>query len=570
MNALLPIFVIPPNLSSASSGDGVTTGPLGQESQGPSKPSSQTFAQAFSQVLHEQSDRPGFFEQLHTLIATRRPQEEPLPKSLLDPVVHHLQGLVNPESVENLIGKIQTNTTQELPPEALSFVEVDPGLEIAALVSPPSTTAPIEVTHSSGSKQDSGLSLEPIPKTGIGATIPHAFVQSIQAKPIVGFQGQDLSQQGQDLSQSSGNSTLGNGQSHPNIEGRSDASIGIPGPKIVEVGIGSNQGSLLKGHESGVPSQASQEVVVKQASLGGTPEKKVPVSPAGLTLKEVPHGLQQLGRFVVDDETPLKPHFLRPETPLARSVQPIPQAPVTTLQAEGPAGFSGQGQTNPVALKTHLGYSTVLGEGASLGFEHQTTVTTDGVGESGLMSKGERASSIPENSVKGLVIEASNGQGLGSGMNHFSNSQSGFQQSGLLSGQGVGLRAMEERAVEFPAQALQRLQMDVQLSDNQRVMIDVGVQNKQVYAGLVMDHAILRNLANQFVPQLEAQLSQVDLELQEFSAEVREDAPQGSDRWRDDFQSREGQPSERLAHDERPSTEIALNQRRESGLHLLA
>ena len=563
MNALLPIFVSPPSLSSASSGDRATTGPLGQVSQGPSNPSSQTFAQAFSHVLNEQSDRPGFLEQLHSLLAMRRPQNEPLPKSLLDPVVHHLQGLVNSESVENLIGKIQADTTQELPPEILSFVVVDPVLEITALVSPPSTTAPIVVTHSSGLKQDSGLSLELLPLTGIGATIPHASVQGIQAKPIVGFQGQDLSQPG-------GNATLGNGQSHLNIEESSDTSIGIPVPKIVEAGIGSNQGSLPKGHESGISSQASQEVVVKQASLGGTPDEKVPVSSAGLTRKEVPHGLQQPGRFVVDDEILFKPTLQRPETPLARSVQPIHQSSVTALQAEGPAGFSGPGQTNPFALKPHLGYSTVLGEGASLGFEHLTTVTAEGVGESGLLTKGERASSIPENSVKGLVSDANNGQGLGSGMNHFSNSQSGFQQSSLLSGQGMGLRPMEERAVEFPAQALQRLQMDVQLSENQRVMIDVGVQNKQVYAGLVMDHAILRNLANQFVPQLEAQLSQVDLELQEFSAEVREDAPQGSDRWGDDFQSREGQPSERLAHDERPSAEKVFHQRRESGLHLLA
>jgi hypothetical protein len=140
----------------------------------------------------------------------------------------------------------------------------------------------------------------------------------------------------------------------------------------------------------------------------------------------------------------------------------------------------------------------------------------------------------------------------------------------MFPGQGVGLRAMEERGVEFPAQALQRLQMDVQLSDNQRVMIDVGVQNKQVYAGLVMDHAILRNLANQFVPQLENQLSQLDLELQEFSAEVREERQQEPDALFDDARSHERHPSEQGAQDEGPLTSHLPNRQSEPGLHFLA
>ena len=563
MNALLPIFVSPQNVSSAISGNGAIAGLLGQVGQGASKPSGQAFAQAFSPVLQEQSNVPEFLKQLRTLIATRRPQDGPLPNSLLEPVVRHFPDLVDPESLDNLIGKVQSDTTQEFPQERLPLVDVDRALEIATLVSPPSTTTPIVVPHTSGSKQNQGPSREPIPLTGIGPTISPSSVQGPQEKSPIGFRGHEFYTAG-------GNPTLGDEQYHLDIDGRSLKDIGIPVPKILEPRIESNQGSLPKGSELGAPSQSSQEAGVKQASLGVPPKEKVFVSSAAPTRKDVPIGLHQSGRFVVDAETPLNSPLLRPDTPRTHSVQPVSQFPMAALQAEGPAGFSGPGQTNPFALKTALTHSTVLGEGTGFGVEHQTTVIAERVGESGLLTKGEWTPSIPEHSVKGLVIDTSNGQGLGNGINHFSNSQSGFQQSNLLAGQGVGLRAMEERAVEFPAQALQRLQMDVQLSDNQRVMIDVGVQNKQVYAGLVMDQAILRNLANQFVPQLEAQLSQVDLELQEFSAEVREDAPQGSDRWEDDVRSREGHQSTRLAHDEPISTNHAINQRQETGLHLLA
>ena len=80
----------------------------------------------------------------------------------------------------------------------------------------------------------------------------------------------------------------------------------------------------------------------------------------------------------------------------------------------------------------------------------------------------------------------------------------------------------EERVPDLPGPALQRLQMEVQLSETNRVQIDVGVQHRQVYASLLMDQATLKNLAVQFVPQLEEQLTQGEMELQEFSAEVRD------------------------------------------------
>jgi hypothetical protein len=112
--------------------------------------------------------------------------------------------------------------------------------------------------------------------------------------------------------------------------------------------------------------------------------------------------------------------------------------------------------------------------------------------------------------------------------------------------------------------------MDVQVSENQRVQIDVGVQNRLVSAGLVMDHSALRNLANQFVPHLENQLSQVDLELEEFSAEVREESEPGTYSMFDDSRTSKGQQCGGQTQGELQATPNPLGHRKEAGLHFVA
>jgi hypothetical protein len=202
--------------------------------------------------------------------------------------------------------------------------------------------------------------------------------------------------------------------------------------------------------------------------------------------------------------------------------------------------------------------------------EHRATVPVDRHGEAGLFGKAEPTQNVLETSVKTVGLDTNSGQSFGGGMNHSPNSQSGFQQPSSVPGQGVMMRGLEERAPEFPAQTLQRLQMDVQLSETQRVQIDVGVQNRQVYAGLVMDHSVLRNLAAQFVPQLENQLTKVDLELQEFSAEVREEREHHDDPLFHDRQSHDSRESSGPSHGERRSALNDLHRPEERGLHLVA
>jgi hypothetical protein len=309
-----------------------------------------------------------------------------------------------------------------------------------------------------------------------------------------------------------------------------------------------------------------------QASLGLKQEDALSVRTVVPSAKDVQSGFQEVGRPVLGNETLQNPILPKVSSPLARpqNVQSNHIPPVTAIQAEGPAGFTGPNLTNQISVKSIPGNSSVLSDVSGPGIEHRTTVPADLLGETGLLAKGERGQTIIETSVKSVGLDPSGGQGLGNGMNHFSNSRSGFQQPSSFPGQGVGLRALEERGQEFPAPALQRLQMDVQLSENQRVHIDVGVHNRQVYTGLVMDHSVLRNLATQFVPQLENQLAEVDLELQEFSAEVREEREQETGRLFDDSRSHKAQESGARAQGESLLAQNPVGGQEEPGVHFVA
>ena len=105
----------------------------------------------------------------------------------------------------------------------------------------------------------------------------------------------------------------------------------------------------------------------------------------------------------------------------------------TAIQAEGPAGFAGPNLTNQISVKTIPVNSSVLSDMSGPGIEHRTTVPADLLGETGLWAKGERGQTIMETSVKSVGLDPSGGQGLGNGMNHFSNSQSGFSATVFFS-----------------------------------------------------------------------------------------------------------------------------------------
>jgi hypothetical protein len=526
MSSLLPIFVSAQKGSHAIGGGGAAAGSLSPVTKDRSTASGQALATAFSQVLREYNETSVLGKHLQAAGSTRSQHNTASHHALTQKDFRNLESLVGSDAAEKILGDLQPSKIQTSPEDSL-----------------PSTT-------------DSPLSL------------PSAVIASfdgLQTPVRTMFQGSGFQQTG-------GDSTLGPVRQESEIGGKNLGITQIPLPKALETGQILYQGSVSKGAESElIPQEIPQRAAIKQTSLGLKQEDALSV-PRVPSAKDVPSGFQQVGRSVLGNETLQNPILPKVSNPLAppQNVQSNHIPPVTAIQVEGPAGFTGPNLTNQFSVKSIPGNSSVLSDVSGTGIEHRTTVPADLLGETGLLARGERGQTIIEASVKSVGLDPSGGQGLGNGMNHFSNSQSGFQQPSSFPGQGVGLRALEERGQEFPAPALQRLQMDVQLSENQRVNIDVGVHNRQVYTGLVMDHSVLRNLATQFVSQLENQLAEVDLELQEFSAEVREEREQEAGSLFDDSRSHKAQESGRRAQGELLSTPNPVGRQEEPGVHFVA
>ncbi|WNM56762.1 hypothetical protein [Candidatus Nitrospira allomarina] len=217
-----------------------------------------------------------------------------------------------------------------------------------------------------------------------------------------------------------------------------------------------------------------------------------------------------------------------PPTSLTTSQEPLkPEANLAFQKPKPfeptPAGIADVVQSSQNRLKYASGIPSVLSESSVNGKESSIGIPLDLLREGNGSSIGDRSREDLEATGKIGGNDPHGGQGFNSGMGGSTHSQSGFlNQSSLASSSGQGVRMAEERVQDLPGPALQRLQMEVQLSENNRVQIDVGVQHRQVYANLLMDQATLKNLAVQNVPQLEEQLTQGEMELQEFSAEVRD------------------------------------------------
>ncbi|MDH5563544.1 MAG: hypothetical protein OEY91_07990, partial [Nitrospirota bacterium] len=355
-----------------------------------------------------------------------------------------------------------------------------------------------------------------------------------------------------------------------------------------QIPIETTQAPLLKAAESGVrlqvpfvqaptggavPQQASQGQVELPPSVVLNKDEEQSTHVVGTSEKNVLKSLDSFVRSVNHDGTLLIPKLQRPSLDLSSPSQGglLHRAPlVTAVQPQGPLGFTEQTVINLSSIKPILGNPVIVNEVPGSVSEHRPGASVELLAESEWLRKGERPNTMVENIVRNVGVDPSGGPGIGAGLQQFSQSQSGFQQPSLFPGQGMAVRGLEERGLEFPTPVLQRLQMDVQLSENTRVQIDVGVHQRQVYAGLVMDHSVLRNLAAQFVPQLEQQLADVDMELQEFSAEVREERDQQSETLFHDSRSHGQQDRARSPQGDMRSTPLPLNRHEERGVHFVA
>ncbi len=238
---------------------------------------------------------------------------------------------------------------------------------------------------------------------------------------------------------------------------------------------------------------------------------------------------------------------------------------------DSPAGIADAGQLGQNRLKNVSGVSSVLSESSANGKESSIGIPLDLLADANVSVTGDRSRDGLEATGKVSGVDPNAGQGLNHGMGNPTHSQSGFQQSSSSSSPGPAVRMAEERVPDHPGPALQRLQMEVQLSETNRVQIDVGVQHRQVYTSLLMDQATLKNLAVQFVPQLEEQLTQGDMELQEFSAEVRDYHGERESNTRSDGAGTQtSQRGTTFLHQASGSLSHVAMRVEEQGLHLVA
>ncbi len=275
------------------------------------------------------------------------------------------------------------------------------------------------------------------------------------------------------------------------------------------------------------PQQFLRDAVKEFSQLVGSSVESPDVKPdsesAGESGKIVEKILDRVSSPVQDATKPLR---ISPSP--AESSQGLPR-PLVTQAFQSPFPFE-ETTASPAdgvlstqsRMKYVIGVPSLLSGWSVYGKESAMGIQSELNGESNLFLPGERLREVFEATGKSMGVDTNGGQGANNGMGGNAHSQSGFQQSSSSLSPGPGVRMAEERGPELPTPALQRLQMEVQLSETNRVQIDVGVQQRQVYAGLLMDQATLKNLAVQFVPQLEEQLAQSDMDLQEFSAEVRD------------------------------------------------
>lgn len=287
------------------------------------------------------------------------------------------------------------------------------------------------------------------------------------------------------------------------------------------------------------------------------------------TVDRVLSPVQETGpRLLKNPPSPIGP----PQESLKPANAPVNQAfPVTEPFEETPADIADAAQLSQNRLNYVSRVSSVLSESPANGKESSIGIPLDLLADANVSLTGDRSRDVLEATGKAEGVDPNAGQGLNHGMGNPTHSQPGFQQASSASSPGQAVRMAEERVPDLPGPALQRLQMEVQLSETNRVQIDVGVQHRQVYANLLMDQATLKNLAVQFVPQLEEQLTQGEMELQEFSAEVRDHQNgQESDTRSDGAGTQTSQGSTTFLHQTPGSLSYRAGRVEEQGFHLVA
>jgi len=568
MNIFLPLVGALQNSGAVINVAGPLKGSVGPVVRDSTTPTGNSFVRAFSQVFREQEESGALSNQtsngqLPSPQPNRVLQAVPPQQLIGSPGI--LDGMV---ASEGALGESPVYVIQPIPEGPVPVTSVVESLsEPGTLLSPTKRTSlspgqdePLAVNRDQGAPR----SQPSIAKIQTKVRIPS--LEGSHPTLSVVFQESGVLTAG-------GDSSLGKVRQDPTKEQNLIDPIQRPLLQVPEPGVSLQVPFTQAPAAGGVAQQTSQGQVELPPSVVLPKEEERSARVMGTSEKTVLGGLDPVVRSTNQDGTLPIPRMQRSSLDLTTPLQAwaIHRAPlVPAVQAEGPVGFTEQTSITPSSIKPIPGISAVVNEVPGSVSEHRPGASVGLLAESEWLRKGERPHTMVENIVRNAGVDPSGGPGLGAGMQQFSHSQSGFQQPSLVPGQGMGVRALEERVPEFPTPVLQRLQMDVQLSENTRVQIDVGVHQRQVYAGLVMDQSVLKNLAAQFVPQLEQQLADVDMELKEFSAEVREERDQQSESLFHDSRSHGQQDRAGRPQGDRHSTPTPLNRHEERGVYFVA
>ncbi len=312
------------------------------------------------------------------------------------------------------------------------------------------------------------------------------------------------------------------------------------------------QGELNRGNHSRIILASETPVLTTaESGLRGTPGGTSLLPSAGSVsaalqgeVNSVVSQISSIGQKLVNGQNPesalqSKGSEQLSVPPLTRdpslAVQPgtrlaVPSVPLSFLNPVFPQGQPLLDSVNTSNLSPAMTQNVQGPLFASTGSSHVTII--DGTGNSTLSVAGDEGraetggSSLGSDQRSGQehgAAFANKHQTSGHAFGGFALHTEGGNESRVSESQaGARTDMLTERARAMNILSPQRMQMEVMLSDETKVQIEVAVKQQQVTAQLLTDQMMLRNLAIQYEPQLEAQLSSAGLDLQQFGAEVSE------------------------------------------------
>lgn len=246
--------------------------------------------------------------------------------------------------------------------------------------------------------------------------------------------------------------------------------------------------------------------------------------------KPVEHAIPQFAALpTVGEKVASTPPLLRESVgpvPLASqvSVANVPLSFVNGASSQGPivGGLLNQTELSSTIPQNIQSTLSPLGTPATIGNDSQTSGSISLVGKSEGETGGSSLAFDQRGHQENGAALSQRQQFAGQTFGGSSFGESGPEFRVAESSAGVRPESLAERSRAMNVLTQQRMQLDVMLTDETKVQVDVMVKQQAVTAQLMTDHVMLRNLALQHEPLLDAQLSSAGLELKQFGAEVSE------------------------------------------------